>query len=364
MISANPVLSLSYLGFAVAGACLANRAHAASFDCGVAQGRLERAVCNDPEASRADDTMAAAYWRARQALPPPRRITLLHDQRNFLGKLSGLCVNEQSGVIKTPYSACIARRLSARAAILQASVPQMPRYTYAYDSSSRERAMTKRSEDFDPNIPFRSERTVTLRIIRPIDSAAKSFNAAMRHEAKQSASVLIGSGGKDPFADPDLQGSSAAHQWLVASSDEIASVYVGADAFTGGAHPYYRGTATIWSFRLNRFLRNEDVFRRANDPRLVDLVRARLRDGERKLPKECLTYMTSVPLNGFTIDRHGMTFWFDSRLCESSAALSWAELKPFLKTNMPFDPAKLRANPHGNRAWANLEPISQPVRRL
>ncbi len=359
---ANSIRLISYLGFSVTAACLVTPAHAASFDCGLARGRLERAICSDPKTSRADKMMAAAYWRVRQSIPAPRRLTLLHDQRKFLGEVDGMCLSELNGAGKTPYSACIARRFSYRAVILQASVPQMPRYTYAYDSRSRERTMTKKSDDFDPNIPFLSESIVTLRIVRPIDAVARSFNAAMRHEAKLRASVLVGSGGKNPFAEPDLQGSITASQWLVASSGEIASVYTGADAYTGGAHPFYRGTTSSWSFRLNRFLRNDEIFQRVDDPRLVNLVRVRMRDSEGKSLKGCAAYLTSVSLNGFTIHREGLPFWFDSRLCESSAKLSWAELKPFLKANIPFDAAKLRTNPYGNRAWANIDPISQPVR--
>ena len=306
--------------------------------------------------------MAAAYWRARRALPKPRLFTLLQDQRKFLGEIGGMCVSELNGAGKIPFPACVARRFLYRAAILQASVPQMPRYTYAYDSSSLERKMTKKADDSDPNIPFLSESIMTIRIVNPIDGAARRFNVAMRHEANLRASILVGSGGKAPFANPDLQGSITASQWLVASSDEIASVFTGADAFTGGAHPYYRGTTGTWSFRLNRFLRNDEVFRRTDDARLLELVRGRLRDGEGKSPKGCSAYLTSVPLNGFTIQRGGMTFWFDSRLCESSATLNWAELKPFLTANLPFDPSKLRNNPHGNRAWDNITPISHPTR--
>lgn len=359
---ANPIRSILHLGVAAIAIYLAIPAYAASFDCGLARSRMEKAICSDPKVSRADETMAAAYWRARQAVSAPRRVTFLRDQRKFVSEVSGMCLNELKGAGKTPYPICLARRLSYRAVILEASVPRMPRYTYAYDLRSRQRTMKKRSDDFNPNIPFLDESIVTVRIVRPIDAAARRFNAAMRQEAKLRASVLVGAGGKDPFAERDRQGTISANQWLVASSEDVASVYTGAGAYTGGNHPYYRGTTAHWSFRLNRFLRDDEVFRQVNDPKLVTLVRARLRNSEGKRPEGCTAYLTSVPLNGFTIHREGMTFWFDSRLCESSAKLSWAELTPFRRANRPFDPAKLRTNPHGNQAWANIEPISQSAR--
>lgn len=359
---ANSIRSIHCLCFAAMAVCLVTPSYAASFNCELVRSRMEKAICSDPKASRADETMATAYWRARKAVSAPRRVTFLRDQRKFVSEVSGMCLNELKGAGKTPYPICLARRLSYRAVILEASVPRMPRYTYAYDRRSRQRPMKKRADDFNPNIPFLDESIVTVRIVRPIDAAARRFNAAMRKEAKLRASVLVGAGGKDPFAERDRQGTISADQWLVASSEEVASVYTGADAYTGGNHPYYHGTTAHWSFRFDRFLRDDEVFRQVNDPRLVTLVRARLRNSDGKRPEGCTAYLTSVQLNGFTIHREGMTFWFDSRLCESSAKLTWAELTPFRRDKVPFDPTKLRTNPHGNQAWENIAPISQSAR--
>ena len=60
------------------------RTDAASFDCKAAKTVRERAVCADPELSKADDALARAYNDAQTAAPESYRSELRNQQRAWL----------------------------------------------------------------------------------------------------------------------------------------------------------------------------------------------------------------------------------------------------------------------------------------
>jgi uncharacterized protein len=86
-----------------------------SFDCARAQAWDERAICADPALAALDRRVAAAWGARNAALPEPQRQAMLTDQRAFLRDRRAC----NTGTEKA--EACLARRMTERAAALEAA---------------------------------------------------------------------------------------------------------------------------------------------------------------------------------------------------------------------------------------------------
>ncbi|GHA27926.1 hypothetical protein GCM10007989_24830 [Devosia pacifica] len=67
-------------------------AQSASFDCSAAQTQFEQAVCETPDLSRADETLAKAYATALGGLSDEARASMQADQRDWLSYAERSCI--------------------------------------------------------------------------------------------------------------------------------------------------------------------------------------------------------------------------------------------------------------------------------
>ncbi len=75
----------------LAGLCAPVAAHAASFDCARAASAIEKRICADPQLSRDDEALAAAYARALAAAPLP--FAVRDDQRGWIANIRDKATN-------------------------------------------------------------------------------------------------------------------------------------------------------------------------------------------------------------------------------------------------------------------------------
>lgn len=78
-------------------------AQAASFDCGKAQAKVEHLICDNPEISKLDDELAAAYKMALQDQAQPEAVK--QAQKQWLKAERNACMN--AGCLKAAYQARI-----------------------------------------------------------------------------------------------------------------------------------------------------------------------------------------------------------------------------------------------------------------
>lgn len=77
---------------------------AASFDCVHAASPFEKAVCSDPEISKLDEDMAAAYGNALKALSKEGKQILRDGQRRWLHFVNDVSLKDKNG---TGTSSCM-----------------------------------------------------------------------------------------------------------------------------------------------------------------------------------------------------------------------------------------------------------------
>lgn len=84
-------------------------AYAASFDCGKAAAGAEKLICADPELSRLDENLAAAYHRARESAHDP--VAFREQQRRWLSDVRQRC--SDANCLKAAYTERIAQLVPA-----------------------------------------------------------------------------------------------------------------------------------------------------------------------------------------------------------------------------------------------------------
>lgn len=182
----------------------------------------------------------------------------------------------------------------------------------------------------------------------------RNFNAFVKRQAIELQRGYYRDDGTSPvaFAKYDVAGSLDVDATLIAASPEIISFTIGSGFYQAGmAHPNSDDDrAFTWSRKLNRVLIEQDVFARKPDRalRLLALARFDNRDNLQN-PDD----PDGIPLawDRATIGRNGITWSYSpyelgGYLSGGGATLSWAELKPYLRTDLPFSIPSIR-DAHG-----------------
>lgn len=97
----------------------------ASFDCSKAATPFERAICDMPELSAADELLAKAFATATGGLTKESVVAMRADQRNWLDYAQAVCTDDAKPLTTGSYDdtagACIAEKFRSRSATLEQS---------------------------------------------------------------------------------------------------------------------------------------------------------------------------------------------------------------------------------------------------
>lgn len=318
----------------------------ASFGCDQATGAAERAICADRALAGADRAMATAYRRALAALSPTGRTALRDEQRRFVGFTERECrpggltfIGSGDGKPET-FAHCLLLAWQARTRALAGAVTIAGGRRFA--TAHRDRAKHVACDDCTSFPAIRTEEVALVQLDTPRDTGERAWNAQVRRRV---ASWLA----SEPYrhAGDAGAGDVEASVTIAAASPELISATVGVSSHgAGAAHPNYASETLAWSFRLGRALTATDLF---TDPRataLQRLVTVHIETGGSPGLNGCDRPM--VTKSKFTLDREGARFRYDpyelgGYPCGGTSKVSWAELRPFLKRPLPFDPARLAA---------------------
>ena len=118
---------------ALAGLALAGNAHAASFDCTKAQSKVEHLVCDNPELSKLDDDLNAAY---SNVLKNDGSATSIRTEQKKWLKERNACLD----------AACLSSSYSQQIAFLKS--PALAPFTFTRNETLPEQADTSVCKDF------------------------------------------------------------------------------------------------------------------------------------------------------------------------------------------------------------------------
>ena len=110
--------------------CVSTSALAASFDCKAAKSLRERAICADPELSKADEDLARAYSAAQAEASAAYRAELRDAQRLWLRNLDTVCTTGQIDPKNIDLQGCLISGTLGRTKFLANSVVKIGAYVF------------------------------------------------------------------------------------------------------------------------------------------------------------------------------------------------------------------------------------------
>jgi uncharacterized protein YecT (DUF1311 family) len=160
------VVRVLCLGILLAAALLANRAEAASFDCGKASTAVEKTICGDGRLSSLDDELQKSYQAALDTVKPSEKPHLIAEQRNWIKYVRNVCENVS----------CLGRVYGTRIALLAQTkkyVVNDGKCTIPFGSSCRGvvyyRDPTERMDSFNKKLALHQRGTRIIGCDRLID---------------------------------------------------------------------------------------------------------------------------------------------------------------------------------------------------
>lgn len=358
----------------LAGIWAASSADAASFDCERAKAPMEVAICSDPKASTSDVAMAKSYAAALAKLSPPGQAAMRESQRAFLRYAETLCqpgkrpLDAENTLFtmsfsdqQTPSNArmvadCISKAFSERAARLDDAVEMAAGKTFFETTQYKVRAVQR--IDHMPDKEYVHHETVSriaslVQIDRPASPSDIAWNAAMQDWLADMIWEAEGdTEGPRPAEDVSFPTSmtdvEAAISISSASADVIAATGGVSTYWKGAAHPNWSGAHQIWSLGMGRMLTSADIFSPAK-PWATDLapvVQARLVGIEGSTPADFGKIDSIDQISFWDIGPEGILLVYSpyvlgGYLSSATALLPWPLLKPYLRKDMPFNPAAL-----------------------
>lgn len=156
------------IGFGLALAALSAAAQAASFDCGKARHKVEKAICADKELSILDDRMAEAYKKRLGAWQGQVADYVRYDQREFVTLMRSADEGETEDRMDCAkaYVECIRKLMRARVQLLESEAYPM---TGVYERKEGKLLITSRDGSFEVLLFNRATNTIrsTLKYERP-----------------------------------------------------------------------------------------------------------------------------------------------------------------------------------------------------
>jgi uncharacterized protein len=308
-----------------AGLALASAAHATSFDCTKASTPMEKAICASPDLSKADDTLAAAFKTTLSSLSPAGQAILRADQRAFLAHAAVIC--QKSGAVDAD---CLAGAFSDRTSGLGHAIMRLGGWTFITTTSYR-------GADHSLAVP-------------QIDSStAGTWNTWAKALVETSYDLTDETKNGKPMPGTTV---TVVMSVTAASPDLISASVQSATQEDGMGAGDNRQSLATWLVRPAHQLTGKDLFD-ASKPwatALAPIAQKHLVDGDGNTDKAHKIKRLDQAGGDWAITAKGLSLTYDDwRSADdrpgAETDLSWAELKPFLRKDLPFDPARIVATP-------------------
>lgn len=251
-------------------------AYAASFDCAKASTAFERAICDNPDLSEADDRLAATYQTAIGGLTDFAREQVRTGQREWLSYAQRACTRDARPLIAGTYDergiSCLIDLFNARSAVLEQSrmIDGLRFYPHA-----RYEALADPNEAGNPDSWWPVARHELSWVELDVDEGfAFAFSDLVRDEARLMSPVL--SDGIGPQAEDDGSTSDTSNALVI---DEVAGrgrISLKASTYWyghGAAHGNWGVFYRHYLIEQGRFLEARDLFTGSGwDTALLDLA--------------------------------------------------------------------------------------------
>lgn len=323
-------------GVFLAGTFLASGAHAAGFDCKKASTPMERTICASPGLSGADDRLAVAFKAALDGVSIEGQAVLRANERQFRQFADNMCHPDGGD----RGAACLEDVFSKRAEQLDQAVVHLGGRTFlpvsvfhivpAGDGDAPHSHVLTRQQIDAPATPADREWNLW---------AAEAVEAAYRN----SSAVIDGA----PVADVD----ALIRMDIAAASPDLIDVTLGVSVID--MHAYNSETSAIWLTRPRRELVADDLFD-AGKPWAAALapVAQRHLESYADPPFKAFDTIRRIDEGGnWHLTPQGLRIDYPAFLLADDPAsaamtrLSWAEMRPWLKSGLPFDPARIQVAP-------------------
>jgi len=238
-------LTLFALLAVASGAC-----PAMALDCARATTPIEKAICADPIAAAADDSMSKAYDALAARLAAPDKAALLISQRRWLKNRADTCSADEGGA----EAACLTDRTVARRAYLAGEPVSGPGAAQAFTPVLIQHVGKPNQYDLDIQ---------ALKFADPKLPGEKRFNATIDALLKKVPAIEQTEPRRDMVYSYDLDVSASF------ASPEFVSARVETYEFAGGAH----GNSDTSNFAIDlasgKELQFSDLFAADARPKLV-----------------------------------------------------------------------------------------------
>ena len=185
-----------------------------AFDCKLAKGLLEKALCADPAAKSADDAMSAAFSEVKRSLDPRQAAALLTNQRHWLSSRNTACTGESAP------AACLLHQDDARTQALSAQPLAGPGTPQRLVPMIVERAGDKTTYEVD---------LFLYRFPAPKSAAETALNAAVDKLVADAPTATDDASGSTTYSYSGTAG-------IAYASGKLLSLAIDMFEFTGGAH--------------------------------------------------------------------------------------------------------------------------------
>ncbi len=257
-------------------------AFAASFDCAKASTAFEKVICDQPELSALDETLAQAYATAIGGLSKPAVEVMRRNQRQWLEYAQRNC--SETGELPPAYGEddfnCLHSELYNRIRALEAS-RMIAGWRFYLDETFKVKPTTSTDPMARPETT-----TVSSPRIDGTDAIARAFNAYVAAAADRFARAAKAETSEEP-PDPSIdEGMDTAITITVESAQPNRISLRGEDSFYGhgAAHGNYTVTYPHFLTREGRALEAADIFAGAAWPEhlaalAIEDLKARLGEG-------------------------------------------------------------------------------------
>ncbi len=243
-------------------------AHAASFDCTKAKTKVEIAICANPELSKADEEMAAAYKKAMAELPPEYATQLRDDQRIWLELRATVCSAEIEAYPKNEQQKhmldCLKSEYEDRTDILKDIRKQINGVVFVQQSKTLFSPDNQPDvdEEFRKNWPYG---TLTANWPQALDQSPEwqTWNKAIRAAMFQVLDLTQ----DQKLTDWPAKWDGWSDVNLVVKVKSVNDQYVTASVWNmfyghGAAHPNRNWIQFNWLRKEQREMRVEDIFKK------------------------------------------------------------------------------------------------------
>jgi uncharacterized protein len=312
---------------------------AASFSCSAPTAPRERLICADPELSRADETLAAAYKAALGALSETGREAVREGQRQWLRYTQTVCGIGRKASADRPGADCLKDEYNARQKQLDAAVVKsgglvIRRVDLFKAGPSADAGSGGRYAGFNTTV------IAYPQIDKPRDDREEAWNKLILDHSR--AGEAVAGAATDPAEDHDL----TVDYVLGTVSSTLISLQLFIYDDWHGAHGSGADERITWFIRDGRALAAADVFhgKQGWDEALAQLV---LDDAAREAQKGGYELPSAEPseLAGEVSDpAHwlisqrtlGVRFELDAFPHVIAVEIPWRLLKRYLRSPLPF----------------------------